>query len=178
MSYPPLTFRTWRPDDLARVIDLAEQSPDLWRQLPAREDLDTRLCSWTNGAGGRWNLAVCLEGEPVGNVGLTTREPRIGWCSYWVADHARGQGVATAALIALARFGFDDLGLYRLELAHRVNNPASGRVAEHAGFQREGIMRGELEYDGVRYDTALWSRLAIDPPAPNEGAVPHIRRDA
>lgn len=31
---------------------------------------------------------------------------------------------------------------------------------------REGVLREELEYDGLRYDTALMSRLPSDP-------VPH-----
>lgn len=158
-----LTFRSWRADDLATVLRHAEASPDLWRQLPERDDILQRLCTHRNGEDGRWNVAICVDGDVVGNVALMTRPPRIGWCSYWIAEEARGRGLASRALLALAGAAFDDLGLYRLELAHRVNNPASGRVAENAGFQREGIMRGELEYDGIRFDTALWSRLVIDP---------------
>ena len=69
---------------------------------------------------------------------------------------------AAGATVALSDWLFAQ-GLHRLELAHRLNNPASQRVAERSGFIREGIMREELEYDGVRYDTALMSRLPSDP---------------
>jgi RimJ/RimL family protein N-acetyltransferase len=52
--------------------------------------------------------------------------------------------------------------LFRLELGHRVNNPASCRVASRAGFAVEGLERQKLLYDGVRYDVELHARLATD----------------
>ena len=36
---------------------------------------------------------------------------------------------------------FGELGLYRLELGLRANNPGSKRVAESNGFLREGVER-------------------------------------
>ncbi|WP_235994945.1 GNAT family N-acetyltransferase [Nonomuraea montanisoli] len=53
-------------------------------------------------------------------------------------------------------------GLFRLELGHRVDNPASCRVAAKAGFLAEGIERGKLVYDGVRHDVERHARLATD----------------
>src|ERR1700736_3649835 len=52
---------------------------------------------------------------------------------YWVRTGQTGQGIATAAVRLVARFGFDDLGLLRLELLIAVENPASRRVAEKGG---------------------------------------------
>jgi RimJ/RimL family protein N-acetyltransferase len=72
--------------------------------------------------------------------------------------------VATAAVRAVAGWAFQDVGLFRLELGHRTNNPASCRVAVGAGFVVEGLERGKLRYDGVRYDVELHARLATDPP--------------
>lgn len=64
---------------------------------------------------------------------------------------------------SLARWAFDDAGLFRLELGHRVNNPASCGVARGAaGFAVEGLERQKLEYDGVRFDVELHARLATD----------------
>ncbi|MFC9128259.1 GNAT family N-acetyltransferase [Streptomyces sp. NPDC057099] len=85
-----------------------------------------------------------------------------GWVSYWTTRRARGRGVASGACRALARWAFDDAGLVRLELGHRVNNPASCRVALAAGFAAEGIERQKLEYDGTRYDVERHARLATD----------------
>ena len=79
-----------------------------------------------------------------------------------------GPGVGSRACHALARWAFADAELFRLELGHRVNNPASCRVACAAGFAVEGRERQKLEYDGVRHDVELHARLATDaePPPP------------
>lgn len=70
--------------------------------------------------------------------------------------------MATYGCEALARWAFGELGLFRLELGHRVNNPASCRVARAAGFLPEGLQRQKLAYEGVRYDVELHARLACD----------------
>ncbi|NMA78262.1 MAG: GNAT family N-acetyltransferase [Actinomycetales bacterium] len=54
-------------------------------------------------------------------------------------------------------------GLERLELGHRVNNPASGAVARAAGFVQEGTERGKFLIDGERVDVLTYGRLRSDP---------------
>jgi RimJ/RimL family protein N-acetyltransferase len=84
----------------------------------------------------------------------------IGHFGYWIARDARGRGVATEALKALCVWGVDTLALKRLELLTDPENTASQRVAEKAGFQREGILRSSLEYrDGTRRDSVIFSLL-------------------
>ncbi|PWI11286.1 GNAT family N-acetyltransferase [Streptomyces sp. NWU339] len=75
---------------------------------------------------------------------------------------ARGRGTASRACRAVARWAFEDAELFRLELGHRVNDPASCKVARAVGFVVEGRQRQKLEYDGVRYDVELHARLATD----------------
>src|SRR4249920_3901126 len=53
---------------------------------------------------------------------------------YMVAPAARGRGVATEALRLLTDWGFTERGLARLELLISVDNTASIRVAERAGY--------------------------------------------
>lgn len=54
-------------------------------------------------------------------------------------------------------------GLDRLELGHRMNNPASGAVARAAGFVQEGTERGKFLIDGERVDVLTYGRLRSDP---------------
>lgn len=63
-------------------------------------------------------------------------------------------------------------GLFRLELGHRVNNPASCVVAERAGFIAEGVERAKLKYGDERFDVELHARLATDPEPKHMGLVP------
>jgi RimJ/RimL family protein N-acetyltransferase len=90
---------------------------------------------------------------------LPNQQGEIG---YVVSPHARGRGAAAAAVDLLTRWAFDDLGLVRLELRIDIDNPASARVAEHAGYRLDGVLRSLAFKDGRRTDTAVWSRLASD----------------
>jgi RimJ/RimL family protein N-acetyltransferase len=113
-------------------------------------------------AGTRLELGVAdpVSNELVGFIGLAPDWPdkRAG-LFYWTAPWARGRGVAQTALQLLADWAFQELGLERLELETDVDNTASQRVAEAAGFQREGTLRGRrLRHDG-RCDSIAYGRL-------------------
>ena len=75
-----------------------------------------------------------------------------------------GGGVSSRAVEAACRWAFATLPIDRIELCHAVENAASGRVAEKAGFTYEGHLRRSYRYgDGVKHDELLWARLADDP---------------
>jgi RimJ/RimL family protein N-acetyltransferase len=116
---------------------------------------------WTSGAAFAFAVVDGMD-TVLGNVAVSAvdHRHRTGWVSYWTTASARGRGIASRACRSLARWSFNELGLFRLELGHRVNNPASCRVARAAGFAAEGIERQKLEYDGVRYDVERHARLA------------------
>jgi RimJ/RimL family protein N-acetyltransferase len=77
---------------------------------------------------------------------------------YWLFPDARGRGLATRAVRAVAREAFAS-GLSRIEANVRIGNDASERVLERAGFTREGIKRRLLRHDGGRADATLFSLL-------------------
>jgi [ribosomal protein S5]-alanine N-acetyltransferase len=79
-----------------------------------------------------------------------------------VAEEARGRGVATAATRLAAEWAFEaDPALARLQLRADVENVASNRVAEKAGFTREGVLRAQRFNArlGRRTDFVMWSLL-------------------
>jgi RimJ/RimL family protein N-acetyltransferase len=113
---------------------------------------------------------------PVGLVAITVdEEDRTGWFFYWMHGAHRGTGAmrraaATVADRALRRTDptaptdtRSGWGLERLELGHRVNNPASGAVARAAGFVHEGTERQKFLVDGERIDVLTYGRLRTDP---------------
>ncbi|MEU0570238.1 GNAT family protein [Nonomuraea sp. NPDC005983] len=158
-----IKLREWREDD-APVVFRAFQAADMRRQSPwpilSVQDAVGWIAAW-EGVGHAF--AVTLDGQVVGNVAVTGIDSHDnGWVSYWTVEEARGRGVAAAATSELAAWAFRERGLYRLELGHRTNNPASCRVATKAGFRPEGIERGKLCYDGIRYDVERHARLATD----------------
>ncbi len=178
---PDVLLRPWRANDLAALLDAVRTGPDLPRQLdlPASPSDDEVAARLTGHLAVRTpqdhRFAVVLDGVAVGNVAVTDVEHThgTGWVSYWLAPAARGRRLATRAAASVASWAFTELGLHRLELGHRTNNPASCRVATGAGFLAEGVQRARLRYGDVRYDVETHARLADDP-SPD---VPAVRVD-
>jgi RimJ/RimL family protein N-acetyltransferase len=120
---------------------------------------------WRSGTSATFGIHTeDIEGA-VGGVGvrffseLDDGSAEIG---YWVAAEARRRGIATAATRLAARWSFDEVPeLARLQLRADVENAASNRVAEKAGFTREGVLRAQ-RYNarlGRRADFVMWSLL-------------------
>ncbi|MFJ3792363.1 GNAT family N-acetyltransferase [Kitasatospora sp. NPDC090091] len=83
--------------------------------------------------------------ELVANVVLKRAEPGgpVAEVGYWTAAAARGRGVAPRALEVLTGWAFAAFaadGLVRLELLHQVDNTASCRVAEKAGYGFRSVL--------------------------------------
>lgn len=77
----------------------------------------------------------------VGNVNLTrfSEDGREAALGYWLVPGARGRGLAFAATRTLTTWGFEALGLERIELAILPENTSSHRVAERLGATPEGL---------------------------------------
>jgi RimJ/RimL family protein N-acetyltransferase len=88
---------------------------------------------------------------------------RQGEIGYVVGPAARGRGVATRTLRLLTDWGFSELELERIELWIDMTNPGSERVAERAGYVREGVLRSYWFKEDIRRDFGIWSRLRSGP---------------
>ncbi|MFF8944046.1 GNAT family N-acetyltransferase [Streptomyces sp. NPDC014864] len=121
------------------------------------------------------DLAVTefLTQRLVGVVQLT----RANWhvrsaeLSYIVAPWARGEGYASEAALATARWLFQDQKFERVELRTAADNTASQQVAQKIGCISEGVLRNACiahvrTEDGgwadVRTDFIVWSLLPED----------------
>ncbi|MFI5802279.1 GNAT family N-acetyltransferase [Streptomyces sp. NPDC051561] len=168
-----LVLRAWTEADAPVLLAAFGSSPELARQAgrqvsgpdDAREWVRRRAALRAEDAAYFFAVTDGAGGALLGNVavGSVDRAHDSGWVSYWTVEPARGRGVAAAGVRRLTDFCFGELGLHRLELGHRTNNPASCRVALRAGFASEGIERGKLRYGDERYDVERHSRLSTDP---------------
>jgi RimJ/RimL family protein N-acetyltransferase len=84
----------------------------------------------------------------------------VGEVGYWTAPWARSRGVASRGAALVTAWGLDVLGLHRVELLADMENTASVRAAEKAGFAREGVARAARpDRHGVPHDMAVFSRV-------------------
>jgi ribosomal-protein-alanine N-acetyltransferase len=71
---------------------------------------------------------------------------------YWIDRSHANKGLTTDAVNTLTRFGFEVLGLHRIEINVRPENDASCRVAEKAGYVFEGDRPNFLHISGAWRD--------------------------
>ena len=81
---------------------------------------------------------------------------------YWIGLEYWNQGYATEAGWLVVRFGFEELGLHRIEGHHLVRNPASGRVLTNLGMRHEGIHRDAIRKWERFEDIGSYAVLSTD----------------
>ncbi len=150
-------LRPFHPDDAADIYAAARESiAEVYPWLPwchpdySIEESRTWIgqCpeKWLEGTEYNFVIADPKDGAFLGGCGMRYINPvdRVVNLGYWVRTSRTRQGIATTATRLLARFGFEELKLNRIEIIAATGNKASQRVAEKAGAIREGILRNRL----------------------------------
>ncbi len=100
-------------------------------------------------------FGIFHEGRFGGEINLNTvqRGPfQNAYVGYWIDEALAGRGLMPEAVVVLARFAFEELGLHRLQISIIPRNSASRRVPEKLGLRDEGIAVRYLEINGVWED--------------------------
>jgi RimJ/RimL family protein N-acetyltransferase len=171
-----VALRLWQTDDADELVAALDGDEEIARWLDsipqpytpadARAWLSQTGQSWSDGAGAPFAVVEGPSGRLLGGIGIrwTDRINRIGEVGYWVREDARGRGVTTRALRLLTDWALEAAGCERLVLRADTKNVPSLRVAERAGFVREGVERAARfsARQGHRVDFAVYSRLPAD----------------
>jgi RimJ/RimL family protein N-acetyltransferase len=159
-----------REDDVAAIAE-ASRDPETQRRLDdgplseeaQRETVARAELQWASGKGAPFVIADARDDRPLGLLNLQLREDKeVANLAVSVFPEARGRGVAARALRLGAVWGLRDLGLARVAAEAAVDNHASIRAIEKAGFQREGTLRAHCKTHGERHDCAMFSLVATD----------------
>jgi RimJ/RimL family protein N-acetyltransferase len=138
--------------------------PEPYGEAEARGHIDRAAAGVAEGLSLNVATVDAETGEWLGNAGIRRHSSDAGRWSigYLVAPWARGRGLAERSVRLLCRFGFDELGAERIEITAEPENEASLRVAQKAGFQREGLLHAYLVVKGVRRDAVMFALLRTD----------------
>ena len=101
-----------------------------------------------------------LTEEPVGAINFSNIVMavfRSTYCGYWGYPRTGGRGLMTEALREAVRFGFEELGLHRIEANIQPGNARSLALARRAGFTKEGYSPRYLFLDGAWRDHERWA---------------------
>ncbi len=164
-----LLLRKMSLDDAEAVLAYASD-PEvtryvIWETHRSREDSESFLRSvvgsYENAEEATWGIVYKGDRRFVGGCGI------VGWDP----DHARaemgyvlsreywGRGLMPEAVRAMIRFGFERMGLNRIEARCIAENAASARVMEKAGMAYEGTLRQREFIKGAYRDMKVYSIL-------------------
>lgn len=167
-------LRPWRREDLA-AVHAGMQDPEVprWTRIPEGNP-PTAVRSyfdWLEPRREAEDELMFAIADPATDVFLGAISLlRIEWdagraeIGYWMSAGARGRGLASGAVRALARYAFTAIGMRRLELRIDPRNVASVGVAVRAGFELEGVLRSFEVHRGERIDIAVYALLTPDGP--------------
>jgi ribosomal-protein-serine acetyltransferase len=170
-----ITLRPYVSQDAGEVYHAARESlAEMYPWMPwahrdytlkeSRRFIKLAPRNWREGAAYEFGMFDAADGAYLGGCGLN----RFDWpnltanLGYWVRSSRTGRGVAPAATMLLAGWGFRKLGLRRIEIMVAAENSRSQRVAEKVGAQREATMRNRLFLYGKNHDAVLYSLVPAD----------------
>ena len=138
-----VALRRWSTDDATWYAETVTGDPLIQQftaELPTVTAEDVRsairglLAKPADAAG--FLIADADSHQRLGNIALTYKED-TGDISYWLAEYARGRGIATRALRLFTRWAHTVLGMSELRLWAHADNAGSRAVAERAGYLRD-----------------------------------------
>ena len=143
-----LRLRPFRPSDAAdlqrlagawEIADTTTNIPHPYQDGLAEEWIASRGERFRSGESVVFAITGAENGDLLGAIGLEINaEEAVAEMGYWIGKPSWNRGLCTEAAVAILRFGFEDLGLARVQARHFNRNPASCRVMEKIGMAVEG----------------------------------------
>ncbi len=159
-----LWMRPLEIGDIGEILELVDDNdivkntfvPHPYSAEVAREFVEQAREHWRWDEGFTFAINDRLTGQFAGCMGIHPKpKHNRAQVGYWIGKGYRGRGLATAALRLIIQFGFEQLGLHRIEAGHFTYNPASGRVMQKAGMLYEGLRR-ESALHREQYKDVIW----------------------
>lgn len=113
-------------------------------------------------AGKNYNFAILLAEKLVGAIGIMpeSSRPYNAEIGYFIDREYHGRGIALKAVQLAEEFVKTELPtINRLQAIIVVDNLASARVAEKAGYHREGVLKQYLKVGTCFHDAAIYGKV-------------------
>jgi ribosomal-protein-alanine N-acetyltransferase len=158
-----------------RLADLFEIYSDpkivfFYGMEPHREPAETLATiealerKFRDGRSIEWGIVLKGTGKLIGTMGFNTYTIGFkGNVGFGVNSAFWRRGVASDALRAAVRYGFDELKLHRIEAEIDPRNQAAQRLLLSNGFVKEGLLRENELLLNEFCSTVVFGRLVTDP---------------
>jgi RimJ/RimL family protein N-acetyltransferase len=159
-----------REDDVPSIV-LASRDPETRMRLEddplteerARDSVARAEAQWQTGRAAPFVIADAESDQAMGLLNLQfSDDEEVAGLAVSVFPSARGRGAASRALRLAAEWALAELKLQRVFAEAAVDNTASLRAIEKAGFHREGVLRAHCKTHGRRHDCVMYSLVPRD----------------
>lgn len=170
-----LVIRHFEPADADEFVRAAHESIETvgkWMSWCSSSFTQDKALAWfatcdqDREAGRAYDMGLfcATTGQLLGGAGINqlATHHRYGNIGYWVRQSRQGCGIAQQAVALLRDFGFQQFGLFRLEIVMGVGNTASEAVAIAAGATFECRARNRIFFNGQPFDAYIYSLTPID----------------
>jgi len=107
----------------------------------------------------RVDYTVICDNEPAGLIGLLNIDNKNKKAEYYICigeEKYKGKGVAYAATKLLLEIAYKQFGLQKIYLYTEVGNIRAQRLFEKIGFEKEGLLKNDLIYNGKKVDRYIY----------------------
>jgi len=116
-----------------------------------------------HGTGKWWAVCSAEDGTFFGagglnNVSMVHKKGEIG---FWLLPNYWGHGVMSEAIPLICKYGFNELGLHRIEGFVETENVNCKRAMDKCGFMHEGTMRDCEIKDGRYISLDIYAMISL-----------------
>lgn len=110
------------------------------------------------------SFAILVDNVPVGKIGLhhLNLPNKAGSIGYWLAKSVEGKGIVIRSCKQLITYGFEQVGLHRIEIKTATKNFKSQAIPQKLNFKKEGLLRQAELINNEFLDLYLYSMLSQD----------------
>ncbi|KRM87109.1 GNAT family N-acetyltransferase [Lacticaseibacillus thailandensis] len=153
--------------DVFQVVDanrdyIGQWLPWAYSTLTVDDEIQfLRMMTDKEALGSTYMRAIQFNGQIVGSIDLhnVNREHRHAEIGYFLSAAASGKGIMHTALAQMEDLGFDQLGMNKIDILAATDNLPSRHVAERAHYHLDGILREDINVNGILHDAAVYSKL-------------------
>lgn len=99
-----------------------------------------------------------LDEQFMGGIGLHKNENNEAEIGYWIGKPFWNQGFITEASVKILEFGFNNLGYQKIFGRVFPHNPASAKVLEKIGMQKEALLKNHYQKNDQFLDAIVYSK--------------------
>ncbi|CAI6015185.1 hypothetical protein PAECIP112173_00032 [Paenibacillus sp. JJ-100] len=126
--------------------------------------LDFAMSRYENDILGPWGIEDKRTGRLIGSCNYLdchNNDLRVE-LGYVLSNQFWNQGLMTEAVKRIIQFGFEDVGLERIQAKCLVGNIGSAKVMEKAGMQFEGVLRKYMRVKNEWQDLKMYAIVRED----------------